>query len=116
MNKTSAPSKDLSALISRQPGVKNGISIIAGTGVTVKRIAGWSKLGMDAEEIARTVGHITVDQVDAALAYYHSNLAEIDHLLEEEKSEHDRLSKEFPGAIPRTRARFTSTKTVPIRG
>jgi hypothetical protein len=46
---------------------------VAGTSVSVQRIAGWYKLGLSPEEIAENFGHLSLAQVHAALADYHSN-------------------------------------------
>ena len=51
---------------------------IGGTGVTVRRIAGWHNLGLTPEEIAAKIEHLTLAQIHAALAYYHANREEID--------------------------------------
>ena len=41
-------------------------------------------MGLIPEEIARKIGHLTLAQLHAALAYYHANQAEIDADLEAE--------------------------------
>ena len=69
---------DIGTLIERSPEIRGGRPRVAGTGVTVQRIVGWYRLGLNAEEIAELFGHITVGQVYAALAYYHANRGEID--------------------------------------
>ena len=71
-------------MISRRDGVRGGRPCIAGTGVSVRRIAEWHNMGLIPEEIARKIGHLTLAQVHAALAYYHANQAEIDADLEAE--------------------------------
>ncbi len=55
--------------------------MVAGTSVSVQRIAGWYKLGLSPEEIAENFGHLSLAQVHAALAYYHSNREEIEGYL-----------------------------------
>jgi uncharacterized protein (DUF433 family) len=75
---------EIGALITRSPDVRGGRPRIAGTGVTVRRIAGWYKLGLSPEEIADEFGHLTLAQVYAALAYYHANRDEIEQDLAEE--------------------------------
>jgi uncharacterized protein (DUF433 family) len=72
---------DIGALIVRSPEIRNGQPRIAGTGVTVRRIVGWYKLGLNPEEIARRIGHLTMAQVYAALAYYHANQDEIEAII-----------------------------------
>jgi len=68
---------DIGELIERSPEIRNGLSCIAGTGVTVMRIAGWSNLGLTPEEIVAKYDHLTLAQIHAALAYYHANREEI---------------------------------------
>lgn len=69
---------DISTLITNNPGIHRGSPIIAGTGVTVRRIAIWYQQGYRAEEISREIETITLGQVYAALAYYYVNCEEID--------------------------------------
>jgi uncharacterized protein (DUF433 family) len=69
---------DIGTLIVRSPDIRGGRPRIVGTGVTVRRIVGWFKLGLSPEEIGAQFGHISVGQVYAALAYYHANRDEID--------------------------------------
>jgi uncharacterized protein (DUF433 family) len=69
---------DIGSLIERSPEIRKGRPCIAGTGVTVRRIAGWHNLGLTPEEIASKVEHLTLAQIHAALAYYHANQAEVD--------------------------------------
>ena len=83
---------DIGQMIARTPGIKGGRPCIAGTGVTVKRIAGWHHMGMSPEEIAAQYGHITLAQVHVALAYYYANREEIEADLAEEALEYQRLS------------------------
>ena len=66
---------DIGTLITHSPGIKAGRPRIAGTGVTVRRIVVWYKLGLTPEEIGERIGHVTVAQVYAALAYYHARAA-----------------------------------------
>ena len=69
---------DIGTLIERSPDIRKGRPCIAGTGVTVRRIAGWHNLGLTPEEIAAKIEHLTLAQIHAALAYYHANRDEID--------------------------------------
>lgn len=69
---------DIGSLIDRSPEIRKGRPCIAGTGVTVRRIAGWYNLGLTPEEIAAKIEHLTLAQIHAALAYYHANRDEID--------------------------------------
>ena len=67
----------LEGLIVRDPELRGGRPIIAGTGVTVRTIAGYYKLGLPAEEIADDM-NLELAGVYAALAYYHLNRDEIE--------------------------------------
>ena len=69
---------DIGTLIERSPEIRKGRPCIAGTGVAVRRIAGWHNLGLTPEEIAARIEHLTLAQIHAALAYYHANRDEID--------------------------------------
>ncbi|WP_318014027.1 DUF433 domain-containing protein, partial [Oscillatoria salina] len=82
---------DIGKLIDCDPKIHGGCPIIAGTGVTVRRIAIWYKQGMRAEEIASRIGHLTLTQVYAALTYYHANREEIDADIAAEEAEADRI-------------------------
>lgn len=75
---------EIGSLISRRPDICGGRPCIAGTGVSVRRIAQWHNLGLIPEEIARKFGHLSLAQIHAALAYYYANKAEIDADLEAE--------------------------------
>lgn len=67
----------LEGLIIRNPELRGGRPIIAGTGVTVRTIVGHHKLGLTPEEIAEDMD-LPIAGVYAALAYYHLNKAEIE--------------------------------------
>ncbi len=85
---------DIGTLIVRSPEIRGGRPRIAGTGVTVRRIVGWYKLGLSPEEIADKFGHLTLAQVHAALTYYHANREEIEADIAEEEEVANRLEKE----------------------
>lgn len=82
---------DIGTLITSQPDIHGGCPIIAGTGVTVRRIAIWYKQSLTAEEIAERIGYLTLTQVYAALTYYHANRDEIDADIAAEEAEADRI-------------------------
>ena len=90
---------DIGSFIVRTPDIRGGRPRIAGTGVTVRRIVGWYKLGLSPEEIADRIGHLSLAQVYAALAYYHANCEEIEADIAAEMIEAERLERErmFPG-------------------
>jgi uncharacterized protein (DUF433 family) len=77
---------EIGTLIDRDPAVRGGRPKIAGTGVSVSRIAGWYRLGLTPEEIALEYPHLTLAQVHGALAYYHANREEIEADLAQEEA------------------------------
>ena len=87
--RVTTPAVDIGTLITHTPDVREGRPRIVGTGVTVQRIVGWYKLGLDPEEIADRVEHLTLAQVYAALSYYHANRDEIEAAIAIEKIEAD---------------------------
>jgi uncharacterized protein (DUF433 family) len=82
---------NIGTLITSQPDIHGGCPIIAGTGVTVRRIAIWYKQSLTAEEIAERIGYLTLTKVYAALTYYHANRDEIDADIAAEEAEADRI-------------------------
>jgi len=83
---------DIGTLIEQTAGVCGGRPCIAGTGVSVLRIAGWYKMGRSPEEIADQYGHLTMAQVHAAITYYHANREAMDAEMAAEEAEYNRLS------------------------
>ena len=92
---------DIGTLITSSPEIRQGRPRIAGTGVTVHRIAVWYKLGHSPEEIARRIGHLTLAQVYAALAYYHANQAQIEADLAADEAEADELERQHLARLQR---------------
>jgi len=84
---------DIGTLISRTPGLHGGVPHISGKGVTVRRIISWYKRGLAAEDIGDRIGHITLAEVYAALAYYHANRAEIEADIAQQAAEAERLER-----------------------
>ena len=77
---------EIGTLIDRDPAVRGGRPKIAGTGVSVSRIAAWYRMGLTPEEIALEYPHLTLAQVHGALAYYHANREEIEADLAREEA------------------------------
>jgi uncharacterized protein (DUF433 family) len=78
---------EIGTLIGRESGIRAGRPKIAGTGLTVRRIVGWYKMGLAPEDIALEYPHLTLAQVHAALAYYHANREEIEaDIVQEEQA------------------------------
>ena len=72
-----ATAQTLEGLVIQDPELRGARPIIAGTGVTVRTVAGYYKLGVTPEEIADEMG-IALSSVYGALAYYHLNRGEIE--------------------------------------
>lgn len=89
-----AATVEIGSLITRTPGLRGGRPHIAGTGVSVRRIVIWYKLGHTPEEITMHIPHLTLAQVHAALAYYHANREEIEADIAAEEEEAGRLEQE----------------------
>ncbi|MEA5533229.1 DUF433 domain-containing protein [Crocosphaera sp. XPORK-15E] len=82
---------NIGTLIESKPKIHQGSPIIAGTGVTVRRIVIWYKQGYNPEEIADEINHLSLAQVYAALTYYHANKEQIEAEIMLEKSEAERI-------------------------
>ncbi len=80
-------------LMVSSPDIRGGKPRVAGTGITVMRIAGWYKLGWSPEKIADQL-ELSCAQVYAALTFYHANRETIDAELNHEAEEYDRLAAE----------------------
>jgi len=92
---------DIGTLIVRSPEIRGGRPRVAGTGVTVQRIASWYRLGLTPEEIADEIPHLSIAQVYAALAYYHANREEIEADLAAEVAYTEELERQH-GIRPET--------------
>lgn len=89
-------STEIGTLIVRSPEIRHGRPCIAGTVITVHRIAIWYKLGYTPEEIARRYGHLTeAHQIHAALAYYHSNRDEVEAEQAADEAQAGRIEEEY---------------------
>ena len=89
---------EIGSLLTQSPGICGGRLRIAGTGVSVRRIAIWYKLGNTAEEIAERIPHLSLAQIHAALAYYHANREQMDAEIEAERVEAKRLKRKHLAA------------------
>jgi uncharacterized protein (DUF433 family) len=67
----------LEGLIVKDPQLRGGRPVIAGTGVTVRTVVGYYKLGLTPEETADQMD-LDLALVYAALAYYHLNRDELE--------------------------------------
>ena len=90
----------MGTFIESSPDIRGGRPRIAGTDVTVQRIVGWYKLGLAPEDIPDEIGHLSLAQVYAALAYYYANVDEIEAAIEAEAQEAAAFEAEYPGPKP----------------
>jgi uncharacterized protein (DUF433 family) len=93
-------STNIGTLITRTPDLHGGCPHIVNKGVTVRRIVSWYKRGLNAEEIGDRIGHVTLAEVYAALAYYHANQAEVEADLTAQAAEAKRLEALHSGKLP----------------
>lgn len=84
---------DIGTLIVSSPDIRGGRPRITGTGVTVQRIVEWYKLGLMPEEIADEIGHLSLAQVHASLAFYHANQTEIEAAIAADLEDSTRLEQ-----------------------
>ena len=74
-----AAARGLDGYISVRPGYCGGKPYISGHRIKVQHVAIWhEQLGQSPEEIVATYPTLTLAEVHAALAYYHSRRADID--------------------------------------
>ena len=86
---------DIGTLVVRAPEICGDRPRIAGTRITVGRIATLWKQGLTPEEIADNWGYLSMAQVYAALTYYHANRQEIEQVLQQDREDYDRLHTEY---------------------
>jgi uncharacterized protein (DUF433 family) len=91
-------SVELDSLLTHSSDLRHDRVRVAGTGITVHRIAVLSNLGHGPEEIVRKYKHLSLTGVHAALAYYHANREQVDAEIASDRDEAARLEVEFTRA------------------
>lgn len=91
-------SVELDSLMTHPSEVRHDRVRIAGTGITVHRVAVLSNLGHSPEEVVRKYKHPTLAGGHAALAYYHTNREQVAADIEAARKEAARLEAEFARA------------------
>lgn len=86
---------DIGTLIVRSPEICGNRPRIAGTRMTVGRIATLWQQGLNAEQIQDEYPHLKLEQIYAALAYYHANKAEIEALLAKDLADYEKYRQMF---------------------
>jgi uncharacterized protein (DUF433 family) len=84
---------DIGTLIVRDPDICGDRPRIAGTRMTVGWVGTLWKQGLDGEQILHEYPHLKLEQIYAALAYYHANKEEIEAILAKDDEEYERLMK-----------------------
>lgn len=84
---------EMGTLIVQSSDIRNNSPRIADTGVTVKRIVYWYKLGYSPEEIADRIDHLSLAQVFAALTFYHLNQEQIESEISNDEAEAEQLER-----------------------
>jgi uncharacterized protein (DUF433 family) len=85
---------NIGGLITASPDIRRGRPRIAGTGVTVQRIVILYKMGLNPDEIADEFGHLSLAQVHAGLAYYHTNREYFEAAIAADQAEDETLEQE----------------------
>jgi len=80
---------DIGTLITRNPKICGNRPCIAGTRMTVSRIAMLWQQGLSAESIQNEYPHLELAKIYAALAYYHANRADIDRVLTQDQADYE---------------------------
>jgi uncharacterized protein (DUF433 family) len=88
-------STEINSLLTVNPQIRHSRPCIAGTGITVHRIAILHNLGHSPEDIVRKYEHLTIAGVHAALAYYYANRPEVDAEIAADEADAERIEKEF---------------------
>jgi uncharacterized protein (DUF433 family) len=83
----------IDTLLTSSPEIRHGRPRIAGTGITVHRIAICYKLGYGVEEIRRKYPHLSLAGIYAALTYYHANQTQIDAEIAADEAEANQLEQ-----------------------
>jgi uncharacterized protein (DUF433 family) len=68
------------------PGVCSGRPRVAGTRIRVENVVRWTEQGMSPDDIVAAYPQLTLASVDAALAFYSDNRAEIERQVQEDKA------------------------------
>ncbi|HMF57256.1 MAG TPA: DUF433 domain-containing protein [Pyrinomonadaceae bacterium] len=86
---------EIGSLLTRSPEIRHGRPCVAGTGISVHRVAILYKMGHTPDEILAKYEHLSAAGVYAALAYYHANQAEVEAELAADEAEADRIESEW---------------------
>jgi uncharacterized protein (DUF433 family) len=83
----SATTIDIGTLIFHKPTAGGGRrACLKGSGISVKCIVNWHKMGLGPNEMLAKYSHLTLAEVYAALAYYHLNADEINAAIADDEA------------------------------
>ena len=91
---------DIGSLI-HFPEARHGRPCLAGTGMSVYRVAVLYQSGMSAEEIQDQYPDIDLAHFYAAIAHYLANKACIQAMIDEDQALAEELAKKYPNGWPR---------------
>lgn len=91
---------NIGTLVTRISGTCGGRPHIAGRRLSVQQITVLTKQGLSPQEIAQEYDGLTLAQVHAALAHYHTNLDEIEADIADKQAEYDRLVAKASARLP----------------
>lgn len=115
-SRTANPLDDPAAgRIVRTPGTCSGKPRIDGTRIKVEQVVLWhDRMGMDPAEIAGRWPHLTLADIEAALAYYRAHREEIEADLAEGDQRFAELKAEQPSILDKIRRRTADAADDPI--
>jgi uncharacterized protein (DUF433 family) len=93
-----APSPAASAEIGRDPAIRGGAPVLAGTRIAIHDIVAYARVyEWDVERIHHdALPHLSKEDIRTALRYYQANRKEIDGILHDQEAEYDRRQQAAP--------------------
>ena len=82
---TKKKDSDFMSRITRVEGICGGEPIIRGTRITVRDIVECQQIYQSKERILLALPHLTLEDIEAALAYYRQHRQEIEQYIQEEE-------------------------------
>ena len=92
---------EISSLLYRKEGFRDGRPCLAGTGMPVHTVAGLDIQGLSPERILEEFPHLDLPRIYAALAYFYANRELVIAEMDADLVEAERLSLEFDSPRPR---------------
>lgn len=89
---STAAAVDIGSMIYKMKTATGERACLVGTATSVKMIAKWLNAGEAPEDIQANYPHLSLEQVNAAVAYYHANREEIDQAIERDRAAGQKLA------------------------